>query len=504
MDNNVSFRDAVKGAFTSPLGAVKTAGKSLGKIYDKHIGPSLEKQVGKAKALFGAINLKNPSQILPDIKTNFFSDLGKNFDRFAKSLHEQIDANASRVKEGPASLPASPSIKEETSTQKETMAEAPPPPRAPPASSTSTNISNRERDPNKPDKHIQKSIYTNFYSVNNDKNKIGITKIVFTHDFPEGKEVTRTYSLSETLGKGGFGKAVLLKSDVEGTKDKVLKIAHKSLSHEEQNDAIINGDAKLKELLFEDGKTVNKEGIVKGAKFTVVAEGEETAMAFMSKYDGDMSAFFNKPVDRKECLDYTNQLLTGLSQAHDKGFAHGDLKGENILIRKGNSRDFSIPEGQRRKNEIAIHDWDGAEKIDGINLGGAFTRAFISDKDFALQEKFMGQSVVGKKLAKELDEGHLRKGKDIYATGIILREWFTGKDSRQFMTFKVDSKNNITSAKITQPIKAGELRRLGGTDQEKQKIANFINRMTHEDHTKRPTVHECKAFFAKLPIEAAG
>lgn len=105
----------------------------------------------------------------------------------------------------------------------------------------------------------------------------------------------------------------------------------------------------------------------------------------------------NGSLSVKESLDYTNQILAGLSHAHSYGVIHRDIKPQNIIITHGNQvkiMDFGL----------AMNLSDSTMTYDASVFGSVY---YIAPE---IAQKGMGDARA-----------------DIYSTGIVLYEMLTGE-----------------------------------------------------------------------------
>lgn len=104
------------------------------------------------------------------------------------------------------------------------------------------------------------------------------------------------------------------------------------------------------------------------------------------------------PLDPDRALGVVEQILSGLSAAHEAGFVHRDIKPENVLM---------TPDGTMRITDFglarAMVDDDPGAATKGVLIG---TVAYLAPE--------------------QVETGHADERSDIYATGIVLYELLTG------------------------------------------------------------------------------
>ncbi|MDO4542284.1 MAG: Stk1 family PASTA domain-containing Ser/Thr kinase, partial [Bacillota bacterium] len=105
----------------------------------------------------------------------------------------------------------------------------------------------------------------------------------------------------------------------------------------------------------------------------------------------------NGSLSVKESLDYTNQILAGLSHAHSYGVIHRDIKPQNIMITNG--------------NQVKIMDF-------GLALN-------LSDSTMTYDSSVFGSVYYIAPEIAQKGTGDVRA--DIYSTGIVLYEMLTGE-----------------------------------------------------------------------------
>lgn len=130
-------------------------------------------------------------------------------------------------------------------------------------------------------------------------------------------------------------------------------------------------------------------------------------------YDGDYHSHIKsveidrseagKVKEKKQCLYEAFQLIAGLAYAHSKNYIHGDIKPENIFVKK-----TGVTQNGVEIVNLAIADWAGAKRIGETSGPSVYTPGFCTtaDRDLA-------------KLAANIDQ----QAADVYALGktILIR-----------------------------------------------------------------------------------
>ncbi len=119
-------------------------------------------------------------------------------------------------------------------------------------------------------------------------------------------------------------------------------------------------------------------------------------------------------INWKEALRYTEQILRGLAQAHERGVVHRDVKPQNILLLK-----------------------DGTIKVTDFGIAKVHKSDTITD----------GESAIGTVhyISPEQAEGKdVTNASDIYSVGVMLYEMVTGK-----LPFNADSLVSVALMHIT-------------------------------------------------------
>jgi serine/threonine protein kinase len=154
-------------------------------------------------------------------------------------------------------------------------------------------------------------------------------------------------------------------------------------------------------------------------------------------YDGDIAdvSFSNKEA-MQACL---SQITKGLQTLHKKGYAHGDIKRENIFYRtKGMRFDLADMGGVRPLGFFKeyfdgvsrvigeVTDLDEKKELVGLiidNLTGVYTPGYLVLKDLEKMEEIMMGSMTGNPWA-EIHK--LIEARDVYALAMTMKEASSG------------------------------------------------------------------------------
>jgi serine/threonine protein kinase/Tol biopolymer transport system component len=208
------------------------------------------------------------------------------------------------------------------------------------------------------------------------------------------------YRIGSKIGSGGMGE-VYRARDSRLDRDVAIKVLPSELSTEPDRLRRFEQEAKATSALNHPNiLTVFDIGEHEGAPFIVaeLLDGEE----LRARLD-------EGPIPLRKTIDYAQQIVSGLSAAHEKGIVHRDLKPENIFITKDDRvkiLDFGLAKLREPKTEI--HGSEDATRRaltdPGIVMG---TAGYMSP------EQVRGQTV--------------DQRSDIFSFGAILYEMLTGK-----------------------------------------------------------------------------
>ena len=287
-----------------------------------------------------------------------------------------------------------------------------------------------------------------------------------------GKTVDK-YTILKTLGKGTYSK-VKLGYDASEGKYFAVKI-HKSDDPEftaEHKKTVMNEVKQIWEL---DGhpnvlKLVNfiATSTMKNASTEIPVECI-IVLDYISGgelfYYVANSGAFSEPVARY----YFKQMIDGLEYIHGKGFAHRDMKPDNVLVDD--------------KFNLVIADFGFAAPVEGKAYGGMAPTGFLRTK--------LGTEAY---MAPEIHRGEPYNGPavDLFATAIILFIMRSGIPP--FMKARPDDKfwQMISNGKVDLFWKYHSRQKPGGEAYYSPEFRDLMTRMLHPDPTKRLTIAELK------------
>ena len=205
------------------------------------------------------------------------------------------------------------------------------------------------------------------------------------------------YRILEPLGRGGVGQ-VFVAEDTRLGRKVALKILIDEVARSPQSRARFEREARAAAALSHSNiLAIHDFGDDNGVAYAVAELLEGATLR---------SILVRGPLAPQKALDYANQLIAGLSAAHDKGIVHRDIKPENLFI-----------------------DRDGLLKI--LDFGLA-THDYSRDGDAQTQSLLTeAGTVVGTTsyMSPEQVRGEATDTRsDIFAVGIVIAEMLTGRN----------------------------------------------------------------------------
>ncbi len=212
------------------------------------------------------------------------------------------------------------------------------------------------------------------------------------------------YEIQTQIGAGGMGE-VYKAHDSRLDREVAIKVLPADLSRDEDRLRRFEQEAKATSALNHPNiLTVYDIGEYDGSPFIVseLLEGEE----LRQRLD-------EGPIPLRKVTEYAQQIVSGLSAAHEKGIVHRDLKPENIFITKDERvkiLDFGL--AKLHAPETNIH---GSEDA---------TRRAITDPGVVM-------GTVGYMSPEQIRGQAVDYRSDIFSFGTILHEMITGKRAFQ-------------------------------------------------------------------------
>ncbi len=208
------------------------------------------------------------------------------------------------------------------------------------------------------------------------------------------------YRILSKIGSGGMGE-VYRARDSRLDRDVAIKMLPSELSSDEDRLRRFEQEAKATSALNHPNiLTVFDIGEHDGGPFIVaeLLDGEE----LRARLD-------EGPIPLRKAIDYAQQIVSGLSAAHEKGIVHRDLKPENIFVTKDDRikiLDFGLAKLREPKTEI-----HGSEDA---------TRRALTDPGVVM-------GTVGYMSPEQVRGQGADARSDIFSFGVILYEMLTGR-----------------------------------------------------------------------------
>jgi serine/threonine protein kinase len=321
----------------------------------------------------------------------------------------------------------------------------------------------------------------------------------------DGTERKITYKRKKEIGSGTSGRVYLfVHQPAEGEelkKPKAVKVAYSGdPSHHELMRSLDILEEQYSHPDFPDLEVFHIPGLISKVKFILVADNK--IQAIQSLYEkGDITKSLGK-LSPEEMINATAQLLFGLNHLHrasdhKAGRIHRDIKPENIFQR----------ENSAGRIEYALADLDDAHLVDDISPSYSYTQGYFSRRDEQIAQNEvslwaqMKAKYAGKKPQKyrsfsEEEKKRFNQAHDIFAMGLSLREFFTGRVPWQALRLASQLLTPLTLDDL--PIQKAKL-----SDEQIDQlkgICHLINQMTASNWRKRITAADALKTLEELGI----
>ena len=204
-----------------------------------------------------------------------------------------------------------------------------------------------------------------------------------------GKIVSERYKIVDKLGGGGMS-TVYLAEDTILNREVAIKAI--SIPQNEKEETM-----KRFEREVNNATQLSHENIV---EVYDVQEDEECFFLIMEYIDGPtLSEYIHShgPLSVDLTIDFTNQILKGVAQAHEKLIIHRDIKPQNILIDKNKT--------------LKIFDFGIAKALSETSM--TQTNHVLGTVQYLSPEQAKGETT--------------NEATDIYSIGIVLYEMLVGE-----------------------------------------------------------------------------
>lgn len=255
---------------------------------------------------------------------------------------------------------------------------------------------------------------------------------------PRGTTFANRYEIIEVLGKGGMGK-VYKALDKEINEEVAIKFLKPEIAEDKSIIERFRNELKL-------ARRIAHKNV---CKMYHLAKEEKTPYITMEYVSGvSLKDFIQKKgrLPEDEAIDIAQQICRGLSEAHELGVVHRDLKPQNIMI--------------DTKGSVKIMDFGIARSL--MAKGVTQTGMIIGTPDYMSPEQAEGM---------EVDQRS-----DVYSLGVILYEMVTGE-----VPFKGDSALSVAVKHKTE--RAPDPRELN--DQVTESLSAVILKCMEKEREKR-------------------
>lgn len=277
--------------------------------------------------------------------------------------------------------------------------------------------------------------------------------------------IDNEFVLSKVLGRGGSSKVFLAHDSLNNKcaikairKDKGIQFEAAALMLQREHELLqkLSGHPNIIK-----SHMVNLSGVVRTDKesetvmYNVLEHAKHGALSNFVRYTGGIEEQISRL--------FASQICNALKYVHDFGYAHLDLKLENILL----DEYFNIK----------LADF-------GSSYDTTSTNGYISKKRGTLL--YMAPEVANFVQGQEYDA----KAADIYSLGITLFVMITGEfptlQEKNYNLTTIDSDGRLTTDAEMEDEEAPK----SGLEYLSKEFRHMFQMMTHPDPTKRPTIDE--------------
>ncbi len=210
-----------------------------------------------------------------------------------------------------------------------------------------------------------------------------------------GTVLDGTYRLDQLIGEGGMG-AVFRGRHVIMKRDFAIKVLHPDF----------NRDVELVRRFDREAQSaarLSHPNCIQVTAYGTTPDGMRYLVMELL-VGGELADLLVQPIDPKQVIEWTIQILRGLEHAHEKGVIHRDLKPQNVFITKDHDG----------KQILKLVDF-GIAKLVGGETGDPLTRAgmVFGTPQYMSPEQALGQEIDARA--------------DLYAVGVLMFQMLTGR-----------------------------------------------------------------------------
>ncbi len=205
-----------------------------------------------------------------------------------------------------------------------------------------------------------------------------------------GDVIDGRYKYIEKIGKGAFGTVLLMQDEVVDER-LILKFLNPNVSSDEE---------MMKRFVHElrYSRKITHRNVIRIYDFLNLQGSYAISMEYFPSHTLSGEIPDNKPMDIEKALQYSRDIATGMSVAHQAGVIHRDLKPANVLV--------------NNEGLLKIVDFGVAAAAASGDTQLTKTGYVIGSPKYMAPEQILG---------KKVDETA-----DIYSVGVIMYEMATG------------------------------------------------------------------------------